>query len=488
MEIANRAKGIAKVITGRLNELTLPVDPEVRRYMDERWKSLPEHLKTDSQVLGRHAVGCEGTHGVFPRCNFACTPCYHSKDANSVRVDGEHTTSEIEKQLSFLRKNRGPKAHIQLIGGEVSLLEPDDHAKALQIMRSYGREPMSFTHGDFDYDYLKKLVLDATGKVRLNRLSFAGHFDTTMRGRKGIVVPKDEKALDPYRKEFADKFKRLKKEHGVRYYLAHNMTVTPRNVDEIPEILANNIKAGYNMFSFQPAAFVGNDKRWKEDYSSLDPDNIWALMEEGAGAHLDYKILQTGDERCNRTAFGFYVFDKWLPVLSSKDQRDIRARDLFYKYLGGINYNTKIWDLLPRLIRVALFHPVTVKEGAKWLMRQVQRSGGTLKVIQAIATKNIVPMTFVMHRFMNAEDVKVAWDLMEQGIDSEEPTIKETQERLRGCFYAMAHPEDGRVVPACVQHSILDPEENIALSQLLPLPRRLNRRDDSVATSGASHD
>ena len=211
-------------------------------------------------------------------------------------------------------------------------------------------------------------------------------------------------------------------------------------------------------------------------------------MEKGAGAELDYKVLQTGDERCNRTAFGFYVYDKWLPVLSSKDPRDILARDLFYKHLGGINYNAKIWELLPRLLRVAIAHPVTVKEGAAWLGRQIERSGGLLQVLRAIATKNIVPMTFVMHRFMNAEDVKVAWDLMEKGIDSQEPTIKETQERLRGCFYAMAHPEDGRVVPACVQHSVLDPDENVALSQLLPLPRRQDRGDKDVAASGVTND
>ena len=91
-----KAKAFRGGILGWIDERTRPVDPEVRHYMDERWESLPEHLKTDSQVLGRHAVGCEGTHGVFPRCNFACTPCYHSKDANFVRVDGTHTTTEID--------------------------------------------------------------------------------------------------------------------------------------------------------------------------------------------------------------------------------------------------------------------------------------------------------------------------------------------------------------------------------------------------------
>jgi hypothetical protein len=35
----------------------------------------------------------------------------------------------------------------------------------------------------------------------------------------------------------------------------------------------------------------------------------------------------------------------------------------------------------------------------------------------------------------------------------------------------MAHPEQDRLVPACVQHSVLDPQENIRLMQLLPLER-----------------
>lgn len=50
--------------------------------------------------------------------------------------------------MALLRKVRGPRAHAQLIGGEVSLLSPDDHAATLQIMRSYGREPMSMSHGE----------------------------------------------------------------------------------------------------------------------------------------------------------------------------------------------------------------------------------------------------------------------------------------------------------------------------------------------------
>jgi hypothetical protein len=78
-------------------------------------------------------------------------------------------------------------------------------------------------------------------------------------------------------------------------------------------------------------------------------------------------------------------------------------------------------------------------------------------------------MTFVMHRFMHAEDVKPAWELMKRGETSDDPRIRETQERLAACFYDMAHPETGEIVPACVQHSVLDPAENAELRRQLPI-------------------
>ncbi|WP_181009228.1 hypothetical protein [Streptomyces sp. SM11] len=55
------------------------------------------------------------------------------------------------------------------------------------------------------------------------------------------------------------------------------------------------------------------------------------------------------------------------------------------------------------------------------------------------------------------------------GEQAEEPRLRETQERLAVCHYAMAHPEDGTLVPACGQHAVLDPAENAALRTLLPI-------------------
>jgi hypothetical protein len=47
--------------------------------------------------------------------------------------------------------------------------------------------------------------------------------------------------------------------------------------------------------------------------------------------------------------------------------------------------------------------------------------------------------------------------------------VRAAQERLQACSYAMAHPEQDRLVPACVQHAVLDPAENARLIQLLPI-------------------
>jgi len=457
--------------------LTRPVDPEFTAALRRRWAELPEIVKTPGQVLGRHAPGCEGTHGVFPKCNLACTPCYHSRDANRVRVDGSHTQQEVRAQMGLLRKLRGPHAHTQLIGGEVSLLPPEDHAATLQIMREHGREPMSFTHGDIDYDYLQQLALGADGRRRFNRLSFAAHFDMLMFGRRGIERPADEPSLNPYRERFAAMFRRLKDEHGVRSFLAHNMTVTPRNVDQVAQVIRDNRAGGWGMFSFQPAAFVGDDRRWHDQYRDVTPDAVWRKIEEGAGARLDFHAIENGDVRCNRTAYGWFVGDRWVPVLDADDPRDLAARDAFFRYLGGVVFgDTPPLLLTARLLRVAARHPQLVPITLGWLIRAVRRSGPVRLIRHGVR-----PVTFVMHQFMDAAVVGPAWEMMQRGEKATDPVLVETQERLAACHYAMAHPENGTLVPACVQHSILDPQENAVLRTLLPIEPMVRRATAPVS-------
>jgi hypothetical protein len=370
--------------------------------------------------------------------------------------------------MALLRRLRGPRAHAQLIGGEVTLLNPDDHAAALQAMRAHGREPMSFTHGDFDYGYLARLVTGPDGRRRLRRVSFAAHFDSLMFGRRGIPRPADEAALDPYRQQFAQMFTRLRREHHVRSFLAHNMTVTPSNLGQVAAVVRNCRDMGYGMFSFQPAAFVGDDRRWHEDYQGVTGDVVWAQVEAGVGARLDYHVFEHGDLRCNRAAYGFWSGDRWHPWLNGDDARDLAVRDAFLRYFGPVNFTgTPVPVLAWRLAQVCAAHPQILALATRWLARTARRVG-----LPGLLRHRVRPVSYVMHQFMNAADVAPAWELMQRGQVSHEPRIRATQERLAACHYAMAHPETGALVPACVQHCVLDPEENRQLRVLLPMPGR----------------
>jgi hypothetical protein len=415
-------------------------------------------------MLGRRSLGCEGTHGVFPRCNFSCTPCYHSADANRVRTDGLHTVAAVREQMQFLQAVRGPAAFAQLIGGEVSLLAPADHAAALGEMWAAGRIPMSFSHGDFGYEYLRDVAVGDDGRPRFRSMSWAVHIDTTMAGRTGAKKPRTEHALHPFRAEVVARFARLRREHGVRSYVAHNMTVTPGNVGEVADVVRACVAASYRMLSFQPAAYVGNARRWADGYRSITDDDVWRAVERGAGRSLPYRVMQFGDLRCNRVCWGAYVGDRFVPVFEDDDPDDARVRDAWYSVLRGV------WMHLPpgiaalRVLRALARHPRAALLGLRWLRRFVRRAGGVARLRHGVR-----PVTFVMHSFIDAADVAPAWELLRRGERSTDRRIAAAQERLEACAYTMGHPESGELVPACVQHSVLDPIENRALVELLPL-------------------
>ena len=442
---------------------TRPVPDELRAALDRRWRELPDHARTPAQALGRHSAGCEGTHGVFPRCDLACTPCYHSREANGVRTDGAHTVAEIDAQMALLRERRGPGQHAQLIGGEVTLLGPDDHAAALQAMRRHGRKPMSMSHGDFDYDYLEALALDSrTGAPRFDHISFAGHFDSMMFGRRGIRRARTEAELNRYRRRFCEMFQRLEREHGIAHYLAHNMTVTPRNLDQVAGVIRDCRQMGFRMFSFQPAAFIGNRNRWKDEYRSFSADDVWAQVERGAGSRLPYRVFQMGDERCNRTCHGVLVGERFVPLVDDRVPADHAVRDAFYATFGGMDFQAPL--PAPRIARALARHPIAIGVAVRWSARFAVRAG----VVPLLRGPRRA-LTFVMHSFMDARDVRPAWEALQRGERSDDPRIRATQQRLQACSYAMAHPETDELVPACVQHSVLDLQENLRLQELLPL-------------------
>ncbi len=320
-------------------------------------------------------------------------------------------------------------------------------------------------------------MLGPGGRRRLRRVSFAAHFDSLMFGRRGIPRPPDEASLNPYRERFAAMFTRLRSEHKVRYFLAHNMTVTPANLGQVAAVVRDCAAMGYGMFSFQPAAFVGDQRRWHEDYQQVTGDQVWAQIERGAGTRLDYRVLEHGDVRCNRAAYGFWAGDRWYPLLDGGDRRDVAVRDAFFRYFGPVNFTgTPVAALAVKIALIAAAHPRIVTLAAGWAGRIILRVG-----LRRLLAQRVRPVSYVMHQFMDAADVTPAWELMQRGQASADPRIRATQERLAACHYAMAHPENGTLVPACVQHSVLDPAENRELRVLLPIPAVPRRRAEPAA-------
>jgi len=114
--------------------------------------------------------------------------------------------------------------------------------------------------------------------------------------------------------------------------------------------------------------------------------------------------------------------------------------------------------------RVIVRHPHTVPIALRWSVRFVRRAG-----LRRLLAERPRALTFVVHAFMDADAVGPAWEALERGETATEPAVRAAQERLQACSYAMAHPDEDRLVPACVQHSVLDPQESVRLARLLPL-------------------
>jgi hypothetical protein len=227
---------------------------------------------------------------------------------------------------------------------------------------------------------------------------------------------------------------------------------------------------GFRMFSFQPAAFIGNASRWKHSYRELTADSVWAEIEAGAGARLPHSVFQFGDARCNRTAYGALVgpASRWVPFLDDRVEADLRVRASFFRTFGGMDFDVPPLLLGARLARALAANPSAFARFGGWAGRFAGRAGGLGELLRSPRPR---ALTFVMHNFMDAAVVRPAWELLKRGEMSDEPEVRAAQERLQACSYAMAHPESDMLVPACAQHGVLDPDENRELAVLLPMAR-----------------
>mmetsp|Transcript_8108 Transcript_8108/g.16323 ORF Transcript_8108/g.16323 Transcript_8108/m.16323 type:complete len:199 (-) Transcript_8108:609-1205(-) len=173
----------------------------------------------------------------------------------------------------------------------------------------------------------------------------------------------------------------------------------------------------FRMLSFQPAALQGDPSRWTESNREVaqgDGDLVWRKIEEGVGCRLPYSVFQMGDERCNRTCFGAFVGRSddedcpFVPFFLDNSDPDLRFRDKLINDFGNIVMPPEF--LAIKIFRFLLTDISGMLQAACWFLRFIQRAGGIVRLVHFGAR----PVTFVMHRFMDASLVNTAWNLINQ--------------------------------------------------------------------------
>lgn len=417
-----------------IDDLREPRSRERRELCRKRWATLPESLRTPQQAAGRTHVACGATHGVLERCNFSCTACYLTPIANRTPGLPFH---RVREQLDTLRRHLGPSGKVQITAGEVTLLEPDELGRIVEYALEVGLDPMLMTNGQRftdDPGYLPKLVRD----YGLRKLSI--HVDVTQRGRRGFSTGNSEASLQPVRDHFADLVRKTRRETGRRLDAAHTVTVTPDNIDQIPELLhwALRNHDAFRMLSFQPLAEIGRTRDRGSPEVSLDA--VWSRICMAIGKPLNRNALHFGHPACNIVCPLFVVsLGERYEIVECVPRGDRRGLALMSRMLdavGGLDpLGIDLSRGIPRLLSILARNPgLLVSAGLHaltraWRERRLLGSiAARLALLQSVRVR---PWALVVHAFMNREELSTPVG----------------RERLSACVFRV--PVDGRMVSMC---------------------------------------
>jgi hypothetical protein len=87
------------------------------------------------------------------------------------------------------------------------------------------------------------------------------------------------------------------------------------------------------------------------------------------------------------------------------------VRDAFFRFFGPVNFTgTPVPVLAARIAMITAAHPRIIGLAAGWAARTIGRVGP-----RRLLAHRVRPVTYVMHQFMDAADVRPAWALMRRG-------------------------------------------------------------------------
>ena len=424
---------VERIRTGVWDALLHPVLAEERAAALRAGRTLPAHLRTGDQTIGRASAGCAATYGIMERCDFGCTACYLAPGSNAAAAQ---PFARTKAQLDTIRRHLGPGGNVQITAGEVTLLPAEDLRRVIDYARSIGLSPMVMTHGQRflrEPGYLEDLVT----KGGLDRIGV--HIDTTQRGRDG-GDPEREFQLDSVRDAAAELVRQTRRRTRQRLFAAHLVTLNQRNYRDASHIVrwAVQNSDAFRMVSFQPVAEVG---RTRDRSADQHRSAIWRSIEEGLGRPANDQPWLFGHPECNQFAFFFVVRNGERRDLVEIVRRHSRIDRWFFRRLmhGGLAGYTA--DAMPRaeanarLLGRLLRHPrlwfeipffLVVRALGEWRLG-LRTIGSLLRG----RMPRMHPFAVVVHHFMD-EDL----------LDTEEG-----KERLEACVFRL--PVDGEMVPMC---------------------------------------
>lgn len=419
--------------------LRSPERPEKRSALDAVWASLPDELRTSDQVLGRHGTGCAATYGVMEACNFHCTACYLSDEAN-------HTPplplSEIKAQLDQIRAHLGPGGNTQITAGEVTMLPVEDLIELLHYCRAIELSPMLMTNGQVileDPSYLERLMMEGG----LQKVAI--HIDTTQKGRRGLKNKDKEPDIHWIRDAFANLIRQARRRTGRTLHAAHTFTVTEDNFGDVPEVMAWMLRNAdaFRMISLQPTADVGRTRTAKQTGRR---QSLWSQVRAGLGADINHQPFKFGHPDCNSVSLSFAISFRNADGQQEHHVMDV-AREgepvdaaflegLLNDGFAGLSPNGDdagliLAEILGRLARRPKF---LLDIPAYSLSRLARERAWLPRLMKAAAAGRpffVKPLVVVVHDFMSADQLDTPVG----------------QARLQACSFRV--PVDDRMVSMC---------------------------------------
>ena len=377
---------------------------------------------------------CGATHGVMERCDLACTSCYLGEEANASRPIEE---AEVCRQFDALREFLGPQGKAQITSGEVTLMPREELGRYIRYAIDIGLDPMVMTHGRRfleEPDYLRDLVeLDGLEKISI-------HVDSTQRGRQEWSPFCTETELHPLRDRYARLIRDTRRQTGRRLHAAHTVTVHPRNLAQIPDVMqwmVRNLDA-FRMISFQPVAEVGRTQ--DQSIENLTLDDVWEKVCGGLGTKINRDAMHFGHPECHivtpvvvvRSGERFIVLET-----ARKGKRWDRSylRRLLDQ-VGGytVRGKSRMTNILG-ITSLTLRNPLLLLET---FLYGIYRSWGNRRELASVLLRavkrghlSVRPLVLVIHKFMSPGELDTPIG----------------QERLAACTFKV--PVNGKMISMC---------------------------------------